>query len=207
MSKEDKDFAYWIDFFDRKKPSLAEFYVALRTKDSYFLNHDAQASFDDVLYEKVYQGGFMEGDIRKIMRGEDKDGYYKTRFALFLELGLPLNDLKKVMSEEVLEEMIGDILVNGNYQECGVEFANLMTAMFKGDVCKIDGMLEWGFLYGTKMGEKYGETYPNTPELLKAIDDFKGEVKVIEKDGIAEPKVVQSLGYVEEIDEDDWKLE
>lgn len=36
MSLDDKDFAYWFDYFQKHKPSLAEFIVAVDKKDTYF---------------------------------------------------------------------------------------------------------------------------------------------------------------------------
>lgn len=196
MSLEDKDFSYWFNYFKQYKPSLNEFMAALDIKDSYYVNNDSQADFNDVLYEDVFQGGFIEGDFRKIMRaseGDDVD-YYKTRIALFLYKGLDLKDLNKVLKADVIEEIIGDCLINGKYEEYGIEFHNIMSVIFKNKVCSIDSMMDWGFLYGTRLGEQYGEDFLNNANLKKLIIENKEELQGFSNNGVPEPENVVRLG-------------
>lgn len=115
MQNEDRSFSYWLNYFEKFKPSLAEFLVAIDTKDTYFLNHEMPLDYNDELYDSVYPAGFMESDFIKIGKESKLENkvYYQTRVALYLYKGLNLNLLKQRVSNESFIEFIGDCLING----------------------------------------------------------------------------------------------
>lgn len=196
--QEDRDFSYWLDFFEREKPDLAEFVVALDTKDTYFLNHEMPLDYDDELYDRVYPAGFIEGDFNKFsMAQNDEDrAYYATRVSLYLWKGLSLKTLKERLGEDRVTEMVGECLIDGLYEELNVEFHHVVGAMFKSKVVKIDSMIDWGFMHGTKLGERYGEIYTSNPVLLAAQKKSKELIEKYQREGLIEPKNNRSAGNV-----------
>lgn len=204
--QEDRDFSYWLDFFERDKPSLAEFIVALETKDTYFLSHEMPLDYNDELYDKVYPSGFMEGDFNKfVAETEANKGYYATRIAIYLWKGLSLDILKSRFGVDRFTDIVGDSLIEGNYEELDIEFHKIMGAMFKSKVVKLDNMIDWGFLHGAKLGEKYGENYAENPQLKNAKVKNIAEIENYRKNGLPEPKNNYSIGDTgnDWLDEDD----
>lgn len=204
--QEDRDFSYWLDFFERDKPSLAEFIVALETKDTYFLSHEMPLDYNDELYDKVYPSGFMEGDFNKfVAETEANKGYFATRIAIYLWKGLSLDILKSRFGVDRFTDIVGDSLIEGNYEELDIEFHKIMGAMFKSKVVKLDNMIDWGFLHGAKLGEKYGENYAENPQLKNAKVKNIAEIENYRKNGLPEPKNNYSIGDTgnDWLDEDD----
>lgn len=194
MQNEDRNFSYWLNYFERSKPSLAEFIVAMETKDTYFLNHEMPLDYNDDLYERIYPAGFIEGDfIKANSEGEDRD-YYLTRIALYLYKGLNLTILKTRISEESFVETIGEALMKGKYEEFGIEFHQIMTVLFKNKLVGMDNLMDWGFFHGTRLGETYGEDYQNNPDLLNKVEKNKQEIEFLKKSGIKEPENTSMIG-------------
>lgn len=194
MQNEDRNFSYWLNYFERSKPSLAEFIVAMEIKDTYFLNHEMPLDYNDDLYERVYPAGFIEGDFIKANSvGEDRD-YYLTRIALYLHKGLNLTILKTRISQESFVETIGEALMKGKYEEFGIEFHQIMTVLFKTKLVGMDNLMDWGFFHGTRLGETYGEDYQNNPELLSKVEKNKEEIESLKKYGIKEPENISMIG-------------
>lgn len=210
MSSEDRDFAYWYDYFERKNKSLAEFYVALETKDTYYLINDAMAGFDDVLYENLYQGGFIEKDFREIMYFKDDDssklGDNYARIAICFLKGVDVRNVKKSLAKKSTQDsfakIIEEVFSSIDYEKCGIEFHHLMKAVFKSKaVDNMNEMLDWGFMHGVKLGEVYGTDFAENKELKQSIEKFEKEVEFFRKNGVPEPTNPKRLGETAEIND------
>lgn len=208
MSVDDRDFAYWFDYFKRHKPSLAEFFVAIETKDLYYLNNPTMASFDDVLYEDLYDGGFIEGDFRKILNAHEESdtSYYQARIAIVLFKGVDLKHVKNKLNTKenpkVFEDVIEKVCEGISYIQCGIQFHTLMKALFNSkSVENMNAMLEWGFMHGVKLAEEYGENFQENPDFIKLESDFNQQVDNMRKNGINEPENPKRLGITNDVDD------
>lgn len=216
MSLDDKDFAYWFDYFQRYKPSLAEFIVAINTKDTYFLNNSTLASFDDVLYEYLFDGGFIEGDFRKIINAHEETdvSYYEARIAIAIFKGINLKNIKERLNTkdrpDIFEQVIERVVQGISYVPYGIEFPKLMTSMFNNkSIENMNAMLEWGFMHGVSLAENYGEKFQDNKELLDKKERNSKEVEMFQKNGLPEPENPKQLGQTLEIDdlEDDEEFD
>lgn len=194
MQSEDRNFSYWLNYFEKNKPSLAEFFVAIDKKDTYFLNNEMPLDYNDELYEKVYPAGFIEGDFIKASLDNDDTWYYQTRIALYLFKGLNLDLLRKRISEESFSATVGECLINGRYEEFGIEFYQIMTVLFKNKIVSMDNLMDWGFLYGARLGETYGEDYNSNSILNNKRLSNAQEIESLRLSGIAEPDRILSIG-------------
>jgi hypothetical protein len=172
---EDRDFNIWLDFFSKSKPSLTKFSSYLNKKDTYFLNHPLDVDFDHELYSKIRPGGFMEQDFQEILANENpKEIYYKTRLSICLLKGLDFSLVKERIGEENFYSVIEKSLIDGHYEEHGVEFEKLIAvALAKYDLPRTS-LVDISFLRGVSLGSRY-PSEREEQELKKKV--FKNKLK------------------------------
>ena len=155
-SSIDRDFSIWMNFFCQEKLSLTKFLNLLNKKDTYFLNHPLDVDFDDELYSKIRPGGFLEKDFQEVLANENpKDFYYKTRLAISLSKGLDFSLIKDRIGEKNFYSVIETTLVEGHYEEYGVEFEKLISTVLTKYALPRTSLVDISFLRGANLGSRY----------------------------------------------------
>lgn len=153
---KDRDFNIWLNFFEKEKPSLTKFISLLNKKDLYFLNHPLEVDFENELYEKIRPGGFMEKDFQEILKNENpKETYYKTRLALCLLKKINFDIIKKRIGKNNFYDVIEKSLIDGHYEEYGVQFEKLVSLAINFYLLPKTSLIDIAFFRGVSLGLRY----------------------------------------------------
>ena len=170
MESEDRDFKFWLKFFEQDKPNLNKFRYFLSCKDTYFLNHNPLLDFDDEDYEKTKNNGFLEFDVQNVLLNENpKDKYYKTRLAIAIYHNIDLEIFKNTLSKEKFEFVLERVLIDGEYEYFSIPFEKLLSLIIKKEWVSKDVLFDWSILRGMNQASMRTD---NQEAALKAKINF-----------------------------------
>lgn len=179
MKTGNKSLDAWVSFFDSDK-KMNKFIALLQTKDKSFLTFENTFDFEHPLFEKISKWGFLEQDLKNILKSSNKEGENcieeKTRLILAMAYDVNFKYWHYVYKEELID-VFEKSLIEGQYEKYGIDLEKIIAKAINNHLISKNDFMGIAVLRGIFLQNRYPEEQ-DLINLEKMIKKNKFKIKL-----------------------------